>query len=93
MLAIGRALMALPEIIMFDEISLGLAPLVIDDLYATLTRINHQGTTVLLVEQNVHRSLAVADRAYILKRGRIVLSGTPAALRRDTRVKAAYFGR
>jgi branched-chain amino acid transport system ATP-binding protein len=92
MLAIGRALMARPELIMFDEISLGLAPLIIDTLYDALTRINRQGTTVLLVEQNVHRSLAVADRAYIMERGRIVLSGTTAVLRHDARVKAAYFG-
>jgi ABC-type branched-subunit amino acid transport system ATPase component len=92
MLAIGRALMALPELIMFDEISLGLAPLVIDTLYDALTRINRQGTAVLLVEQNVHRSLAVADRAYIMERGRIVLSGTTAALCRNERVKEAYFG-
>ena len=92
MLAIGRAFMALPKLIMFDEISLGLAPRIIDTLYDALTRINRQGTAVLLVEQNVHRSLAVADRAYILERGRIVLSGTTAALRRDVRVKEAYFG-
>jgi branched-chain amino acid transport system ATP-binding protein len=84
--------MALPALVMFDEISLGLAPLIIDDLYDTLTQINRQGTTVLLVEQNVQRSLAVADRAYIMEHGRIVLSGTTAALRHDARIKGAYFG-
>lgn len=92
MLAIGRALMGLPELIMFDEISLGLAPLIIDDLYEAMVNINRQGTTVLLVEQNVHRSLAVADRAYIIERGRIALSGTAGALSQDARVKEAYFG-
>jgi branched-chain amino acid transport system ATP-binding protein len=92
MLAIGRALMGLPELIMFDEISLGLAPLIIENLYEAMVNINRQGTTVLLVEQNVHRSLAVADRAYIIERGRIALSGTAEVLSQDDRVKEAYFG-
>jgi len=92
MLAIGRALMALPELIIFDELSLGLAPLVIDSLYKAIREINRQGITVLLVEQNVHRSLEVADRAYIIERGRIVLSGTAGSLGRDEHVKQAYFG-
>jgi branched-chain amino acid transport system ATP-binding protein len=84
--------MGLPELIMFDEISLGLAPLIIENLYEAMVNINRQGTTVLLVEQNVHRSLAVADRAYIIERGRIALSGTAEVLSRDDRVKEAYFG-
>ena len=92
MLAIGRALMALPELIIFDELSLGLAPLVIESLYKTILEINRKGITVLLVEQNVHRSLEVADRAYIIERGRIVLSGTSKALKQDEHVKQAYFG-
>jgi branched-chain amino acid transport system ATP-binding protein len=92
MLAIGRALMALPRLIIFDELSLGLAPLVIDSLYKTIREINRQGITVLLVEQNVHRSLEVADRAYIIERGRIVLSGTSKALKHNEHVKQAYFG-
>jgi len=92
MLAIGRALMALPDLIIFDELSLGLAPLVIDSLYKAIVQINGQGTGILLVEQNVHRSLQVADRAYIIERGRIVLSGTSEALGRDEHVKQAYFG-
>jgi branched-chain amino acid transport system ATP-binding protein len=92
MLAIGRALMALPKLIIFDELSLGLAPLVIDSLYKTIREINRQGITVLLVEQNVHRSLEVADRAYIIERGRIVLSGTSESLKQDDHVKQAYFG-
>jgi len=92
MLAIGRALMALPELIIFDELSLGLAPLVIESLHKTILEINRKGITVLLVEQNVHRSLEVADRAYIIERGRIVLSGTSKALKQDEHVKQAYFG-
>ncbi|MBW1801849.1 MAG: ATP-binding cassette domain-containing protein [Deltaproteobacteria bacterium] len=92
MLAIGRALMALPDLIIFDEVSLGLAPIIIDNLYDAIMEINRQGTTILLVEQNVHRSLAVADRAYIIERGRITLSGTAEALRRNDYVKEAYFG-
>lgn len=92
MLAIGRALMALPDLIIFDEISLGLAPLVIDHLYEAVLEINRQGTTVLLVEQNVHRSLSIAHRAHILERGRIVLSGTAEQLSRNQSVKEAYFG-
>ena len=92
MVAIGRALMARPELIIFDELSLGLAPIVIDTLYEAITKINGQGVTVLLVEQNVHRSLEVADRAYILERGRIALAGTSEELMRNHHVKEAYFG-
>jgi branched-chain amino acid transport system ATP-binding protein len=92
MLAIGRALMGLPDLIILDEVSLGLAPIIIDDLYDAIMEINRQGTTVLLVEQNVHRSLSVADHAYIIERGRIALSGTAEALSRDEYVKEAYFG-
>ena len=92
MVAIGRALMALPELIIFDELSLGLAPIVIDSLYEAIIEIKRRGTTILLVEQNVHRSLEVADRAYIIERGRIVLSGTSKALKQDEHVKQAYFG-
>jgi len=93
MVAVGRALMSLPDFIMFDEISLGLAPRVIDALYEAIIRINQEeGTTVLLVEQNVHRSLAVADRASIIERGRIALSGTAEQLNEDEQVKKVYFG-
>ena len=92
MVAIGRALMARPELIIFDELSLGLAPIVIDSLYEAIRKINRQGVTVLLVEQNVHRSLEVADRAYIIERGRIALSGTAEELTRNDHVKEAYFG-
>lgn len=92
MVAIGRALMARPELIIFDELSLGLAPIIIDALYEAIIKINRQGMTVLLVEQNVHRSLQVAHRAYIIERGRITLSGTAAELARDEHVRQAYFG-
>jgi ABC-type branched-subunit amino acid transport system ATPase component len=92
MVAIGRALMARPELIIFDELSLGLAPILIDTLYEGIAKINGQGVTVLLVEQNVHRSLEMADHAYIIERGRIALSGTAEALTRNDHVKQAYFG-
>jgi branched-chain amino acid transport system ATP-binding protein len=92
MVAIGRALMARPELIIFDELSLGLAPIIIDTLYEAIRKINNRGVTVLLVEQNVHRSLEVANRAYIIERGRIVLSGKSEILREDQHVREAYFG-
>jgi branched-chain amino acid transport system ATP-binding protein len=92
MVAIGRALMAQPELIIFDELSLGLAPIVIDSLYEAITKINDRGVTVLLVEQNVHRSLEVAHRAYIIERGRIALSGTSQDLVKNDHVNEAYFG-
>ncbi len=92
MVAIGRALMALPELIIFDELSLGLAPLVIDSLYQAIIKINQRETTILLVEQNIQRSLEVTCRAYIIERGRIVLSGTSDSLRENEHVKQAYFG-
>jgi branched-chain amino acid transport system ATP-binding protein len=92
MLAIGRALMARPELIIFDEVSLGLAPIVINELYKAIARINEQGMTVLLVEQSVQRSLDIAERAYIIEHGRIVLSGTVGALQGNTEFRQAYFG-
>jgi ABC-type branched-subunit amino acid transport system ATPase component len=92
MLAIGRALMALPELLILDEVSLGLAPLVIEDLYRAVRQINEQGMTLLLVEQSVYRSLEIADRAYIIEHGQIILSGTPAELSSNPDVQRAYFG-
>jgi len=92
MLAIGRALMARPELIIFDEISMGLAPMVIDDIYATIKEINRQGMTTLLVEQSVERSLEVAHRAYVIEHGHIVLSGTAEVLKRDPGFRQVYFG-
>lgn len=92
MLAIGRALMALPDLLILDEVSLGLAPLVINDLYRVIGAINASGVTILLVEQSVQRSLEVAQRAYIIEHGRIILSGTAEELRNDPAVQKAYFG-
>jgi len=91
MAAIGRALMANPRLLLCDEISLGLAPIVIRDIYAALAGIRAEGTTVLVVEQDTNRALAVADRVYCLQEGRITLSGAPGELTRE-RIRLAYFG-
>jgi branched-chain amino acid transport system ATP-binding protein len=92
MLAIGRCLMGQPELIMFDEPSLGLAPLVVQDVLHTIHQLNGRGLTVLLVEQNVAVSLKISHRAYVLENGRVVTSGTGEALLRDDRVRQAYLG-
>jgi len=92
MLAIGRGLMADPKLMLLDEISLGLAPIVLDELYRVLREIKERGITILFVEQNVRRTLQEADRAYILESGRVVLSGTPAELQEEEEVRKAYFG-
>jgi ABC-type branched-subunit amino acid transport system ATPase component len=92
MLAIARALMAEPTLLVCDEISLGLAPVAVDALYAALGAINERGVSILLIEQNVHRCLETADRAYVLSRGRIAYAGAPAALLDDARLDEAYFG-
>lgn len=92
MLAIGRGLMSDPKLMLFDELSLGLGPIIINELYRVLREIRGRGITVILVEQNVRRSLKEADRAYILETGHVVLSGKVADLREEDRVKKAYFG-
>jgi branched-chain amino acid transport system ATP-binding protein len=92
MLAIARCLMGKPELIMFDEPSLGLAPSLVQELFRTIRTLNARGLTVLLVEQNVVASLKLANRAYVLENGRIVMSGTGAALLEDDRVRQAYLG-
>lgn len=92
MLVIGRGLMADPELMLLDEISLGLAPIIVNELFKALAEIRQRGITILFVEQNVRRSLQEADRAYILENGRITLSGTTAELREEEEVKKAYFG-
>jgi len=92
MLAIGRGLMADPKLMLIDEMSLGLAPIVIDDLFRALEQIKQRGITILFVEQNVRRTLKEADRAYILESGRVALSGKTADLCEEDRVKKAYFG-
>ena len=91
MAAIGRALMANPRLLLCDEISLGLAPIVIRDIYAALPGIRAEGTTMLIVEQDTNRALAVADRVYCLQEGRITLTGAPGELTRE-RIRLAYFG-
>lgn len=92
MLAIGRGLMARPKLLMLDEPSLGLAPLMVQQCFEIVKEVHAQGTTVLLVEQNVHHALALADRGYVLENGRIVLSGTGADLLTDPNLRKAYLG-
>lgn len=92
MLAIGRALLARPRLLLLDEPSLGLAPLLVRTIFDTIARINAQGTTVLLVEQNAHMALHVAHRAYVLETGRLRLSGDAKTLANDPAVKRAYLG-
>ena len=92
MLAIGRCLMGAPELIMFDEPSLGLAPLVVQEVLHTIRVLNGRGITVLLVEQNVAVSLKISHRAYVLENGRVVMSGAGDTLLRDDRVRQAYLG-
>ena len=92
MLAIGRGLMAEPELIILDEPSLGLSPLLVEELFALIARINAEGVSVLLVEQNVVQSLDVADRAYILAEGHFVMSGTAADIGADPALKRTYLG-
>jgi branched-chain amino acid transport system ATP-binding protein len=92
MLVIGRGLMADPKLMLIDEMSLGLAPIVIDEIFKALKEIRKRGITILFVEQNVRRTLREADRAYILETGRVVLSGTAEDLQEEDQVKKAYFG-
>ena len=92
MLAIGRCLMGAPEFIMFDEPSLGLAPLVVQEVLHSIHVLNERGMTILLVEQNVAVSLKISQRAYVLENGRIVMSGTGAELLHNDRVRQAYLG-
>jgi branched-chain amino acid transport system ATP-binding protein len=92
MLSIGRGLMSEPKLLLVDEPSLGLSPILVRENFAMLQRINEQGVTIFLVEQNVHQTLGIADRGYVLSKGRVVAQGTAAELARDDRVKEAYFG-
>ena len=93
MLAVGRALMSRPQLMMLDEPSLGLAPLVVQDIFKIIQTINQKGVTVLLVEQNANMALKIADLAYVLETGNITMSGTGAELLADERVKEAYLGK
>ena len=92
MLAIGRALMAQPRLLLLDEPSMGLAPLLVEDIFRTLQELNSRGLTILLVEQNVRQALKIADCAYVMETGQIVLSGSSSDLRHDSRVVEAYLG-
>jgi len=92
MLAIGRCLMGAPDLIMFDEPSLGLAPLVVQEVLHTIHVLNERGITILLVEQNVAVSLKISSRAYVIENGRIVLSGPGSELLHNERVRQAYLG-
>lgn len=92
MLAIARALMAQPKLLLLDEPSLGLAPLIVKEIFAVIRALKSRGVTILLVEQMANQALAVADRAYVLETGHITIEGTGAELRRDPRIRAAYLG-
>ena len=92
MLAVGRALMSRPKLMMMDEPSLGLAPLVVQDIFSIIKEINRQGVTILLIEQNANMALRIADRGYVLETGRISMTGTGMELLNDESVKAAYLG-
>ena len=92
MLAIGRALMASPRLLLLDEPSLGIAPILVQRIYETIGEINRSGVAILLVEQNAHRALDAAVRGYVLETGRVVLDDATAALRDDPRVREAYLG-
>lgn len=92
MLAMGRALMSRPKILMLDEPSMGLAPILVEQIFEIIDALNHAGTSILLVEQNAQMALSVADRAYVLETGNIILSGTGEEIRRSEMVRKAYLG-
>lgn len=92
MLSIGRALMSHPKLLLLDEPSLGLAPILVKSIFNTILEINQQGTTILLVEQNAHMALQIAHRGYVLETGRIVLEDTAQNLLSNAQVKEAYLG-
>lgn len=92
MLAIGRALMATPKLMLMDEPSMGLAPLLVKEIFEIIKDINEKGTTILLIEQNANMALSIADKAYVIETGEIVLEGTASELLRSDKVKKAYLG-
>ncbi len=92
MLAMGRALMSRPDLLLLDEPSMGLAPILVEEIFRIIHDINLQGTSILLVEQNAHMALSVAHRGYVLETGRVVLEGTATSLRNNAQVRAAYLG-
>ncbi|MCT4596932.1 MAG: ABC transporter ATP-binding protein [Vallitalea sp.] len=92
MLAIARALMARPKLLLMDEPSMGLAPILVEEIFDTIREINRSGTTILLVEQNAHMALSIAHRAYVLETGKIIMEGDAQKLLNDEKVKEAYLG-
>ena len=92
MLAMGRAMMTRPRVLMLDEPSMGLAPVLVEAIFDTILQLNQEGTTILLVEQNAAKALQVAHRGYVIETGRIVLQDVAAALRKNERVRKAYLG-
>ena len=92
MLAVGRALMSKPKMILMDEPSMGLSPLLVKEIFAIIREVNRQGITILLVEQNAKMALAISDRAYVLETGTITIAGDAKELLNDPRVKKAYLG-
>src|SRR5438445_19086 len=92
MVAIGRALMAMPRLLLLDEPSLGLAPQIVDQVFEVVAGIHAEGVAVLLVEQNIVQAFAIAARAYVLERGRIVAEGAPSEVAQDPRIREAYLG-
>lgn len=92
MLAMGRALMAKPKLLLLDEPSMGLAPLLVQTIFQIIQEINQNGTTILLVEQNAHMALSIADRAYVIETGKVVISGTSEQLQQSDQVREAYLG-
>lgn len=92
MLAIGRALMSKPRLLLLDEPSLGLAPIIVSKIFRTIKEINREGVTILLVEQNAHAALSLSDRGYVLENGKVAMSGTGRELINSEQVKKAYFG-
>jgi branched-chain amino acid transport system ATP-binding protein len=92
MLAIGRGLLSRPKLLILDEPSLGLSPLLVDEVFETIQKINREGMTVMLIEQNVNRALTISHRGYVLETGRIVIAGSGKELLADQHVKTAYMG-
>lgn len=92
MLAMGRAMMSKPQLLLLDEPSMGLAPILVQTIFSIIKDINKEGTTVLLVEQNANMALSIAERAYVLETGKVVLSGSATELRESEQIKAAYLG-
>lgn len=92
MLAMGRALMSRPKLLLMDEPSMGLAPILVDQIFSTIVEVNKAGTTILLVEQNAHKALSIANRAYVLETGKVLMSGDAKHLLNNEDVKKAYLG-